>query len=41
MIDLRDMKAIEIDAGSTRTAWAETGLTAAEVVTAAAASTGS
>ncbi len=36
VIDLRDMKAIEIDA-QTRTAWAETGLTAAEVVTAAAA----
>jgi FAD/FMN-containing dehydrogenase len=35
VIDLRDMKRLEIDA-SARTAWAETGLTAAEVVTAAA-----
>jgi hypothetical protein len=36
VIDLRDMKAIEIDSRR-RTAWAETGLTAAEVSTAAAA----
>jgi FAD/FMN-containing dehydrogenase len=36
VIDLRDMKALEIDAEG-RTCWAETGLTAAEVTTAAAA----
>ena len=35
VIDLRDMKRLEIDRDA-RTAWAETGLTAAEVVTAAA-----
>ena len=35
VIDLRDMKAIEIDP-ERRTAWAETGLTAGEVTTAAA-----
>ena len=35
VIDLRDMKAIEIDP-DTRTVWAETGLTALEVTTAAA-----
>ncbi|MGH2445545.1 MAG: FAD-binding oxidoreductase [Candidatus Limnocylindria bacterium] len=35
VLDLRDMKAIEIDP-DTRTAWVETGLTAAEVTTAAA-----
>lgn len=36
VLDLRDMKAISIDADA-RTAWAETGLTAAELTTAAAA----
>ncbi|MGH2384677.1 MAG: FAD-binding oxidoreductase, partial [Candidatus Limnocylindria bacterium] len=36
VIDLRDMKALEIDA-TNRTAWAETGLTAGEFTTAAAA----
>jgi len=36
VIDLRDMKALEIDVEG-RTCWAETGLTAAEVTTAAAA----
>jgi hypothetical protein len=36
VIDLRDMKSIEIDVAA-RTAWAETGMTAAEVSTAAAA----
>ncbi len=36
VIDLRDMKGLEIDAGA-RTAWAETGLTAGEVTTALAA----
>ena len=36
VIDLRDMKALEIDADG-RTAWAEAGLTAAEVTTAVAA----
>lgn len=36
VIDLRDMKGLEIDPDA-RTAWAETGLTAAEVSTAAAA----
>jgi FAD/FMN-containing dehydrogenase len=36
VIDLRDMKALEIDAEG-RTCWAETGLTAAEVTKAAAA----
>ncbi len=35
VLDLREMKALEIDPVA-RTAWAETGLTAAEVVTAAA-----
>jgi hypothetical protein len=36
VLDLRDMKALEIDVDG-RTAWAETGLTAAEYTTAAAA----
>ena len=36
VIDLRDMKALEVDAGA-RTAWADAGLTAAEVTIAAAA----
>ncbi len=36
VVDLRDMKAIDIDVDA-RTAWAEAGLTAAEVTTAAAA----
>jgi FAD/FMN-containing dehydrogenase len=36
VLDLRDMKALDIDVEA-RTAWAETGLTAAEVTTAAAA----
>src|SRR5215210_1305293 len=36
VLDLRDMRALEIDAEN-RAAWAETGLTAAEYTTAAAA----
>src|SRR5690606_9183516 len=36
VLDLRRMKALQIDA-ATRTAWAETGLTAGELTTAAAA----
>jgi FAD/FMN-containing dehydrogenase len=40
VIDLRAMKALEIDPPS-RAAWAETGLTAIEVTTAVAATTGS